>query len=614
MIVRRPLVVLLRSVAVFASLGLFAPVASAQLINGDDVASRILQRQLPSAPSFPDDRVPMEGPIDPGSYIVGPGDGFEVVIGGRFSVSRKIWVSADGTLVVPDVGSFDVADRSLRDVQRELRAGVQRNFRNVETDIVLAEPRQFYVHVSGAVLIPGRHVMTPIARVDDALAAAMGGVRPQQLVGSSISRQALTARANTTSEALTLEPGNLTPTRPLIPESDYIPAFRNVLVTHRDGTTDRVDLLRYYSTGSVEANPYLRDGDAISVQFFNPTATSVAVAGAVAEPGVYDYRPDDTALSLLLVAVGANVAEQVNEVRLLRSAGGTSREFTLRAGDLATTPLEPGDRLFVLPIAANRGTAEVVGAAFFPSSYPITIGETTLRDLVEMAGGFTPNALVHGAYLERETPILDAQLYPGNRELALEPTLRNDIREGALAAAVFDLTRLSTLTFVEKQYMAREFIDNQRVSIDFETAFQDTASPILIQDGDRVVIPYDLGSIYVFGQVPQPGHIPFTVGQTAEHYIALAGGRTAAATDTYVLAASGTVISVDQAGPLRSGDLIFVNREPVAEDRGMQQVVLQERSMEFQENRARSDAQFRIISTVLAAVSTAVTVALLFQK
>ena len=607
MIVPRPLILLFRRVAVLACISVLGQAPSAQLIGGSDIQSSILQRQLSTASSFTGGSAPLEGPVDPDAYFVGPGDGFDLSIGGMIPLSRRITVSAGGTLVIPDVGSFDVADRTLRSVQSEVRSALRRHFRNVDSDIVLAEPRQFYVHVSGAVLIPGRHIMNPVARVEDALVAAMGGVSPQQLLTMTPSRQALAIRAYNALEARAPEPGNVMRTNPLIPEAEFLPAFRNVLVTHRDGTVDRVDILQYYATGSISANPYLRDGDSVSLQFFNPAEGSIAIGGAVPEPAVYDYRPDDTALSILTLALGPGAASAGHDVRLFRSTQDGMQAQILQPFELASTALEQGDRLFVLPRDSNAGMAEIVGATSFPSTYPIRVGETTLADLLEMAGGLLPDALVRGAYLERRPRRLEPTTSLEESQLALEPTLRNDIRESAISSAAFDLTRLSTLSYVEKRYLAREFLDKQRVSIDFEVALRGGSPPIYLQDGDRVVVPFDLNSVYVFGQVPRPGHIPYVSGQSVENYIASAGGRAAGATDTYVLTALGAVVPANEAGPIHSGDLVFVNRLLVAEDRSTQSAVIQQRNMELAEDRARSDARFRIISTVLSVVGTTLT-------
>ncbi len=612
MISPRPLA-LLRWLTVLTCFCLLGPPCSAQLFNGSDVQANVLQRQLPTVSTLSGSPIPLEGPIDVSSYLVGPGDGFEVSIGGQLPISRRVFVSADGVLVIPDIGSFDVADRTLRSVLGEARSSLQRHFRNVDADIVLAEPRQFYVHVSGAVLIPGRHVMTPIARVDDALAAAMGGVSPQQLISMPASRQALAIRALNTTEARAPEPGNVFRTNPLIPETDYIPAFRNVIVTHRDGTSDRVDILQYYATGAPSANPYLRDGDAVSLQFFNPAAGSIGIAGDVPEPRVYDYRRDDTALSLLTLALGPEAGTLERSVRLLRFTTTGIEERMLSPSELATSPLEEGDRLFVLPPSSNTGMVDIVGAANFPSTYPIRVGETTLADLVEMAGGLKSDALVRGAYLEREPRKLEPGVALEESQLAINPTLRTDIRESAISATAFNLSRLSTLSYVEKRYLALEFLDKQRVSIDFETSLGNNAPPVYLQDGDRIVVPHDLNSVFVFGQVVRPGHINYSPGHSVEHYVSQAGGRADGATDVYVLSASGSVLPAEQAGTVKSGDLVFVNRLLLAEDRGTQQAALQERSISLQEERAASDSTFRIISTALSAISTVVTVILLFR-
>ncbi|MDX1531715.1 MAG: polysaccharide biosynthesis/export family protein, partial [Rhodothermales bacterium] len=119
--------------------------------------------------------VPLEGALDPTEYVVGPGDVFNVSIGGGVPVQLAATVTADGALVLPEVGSFTVAGLTLAETRERVQERLRRNFRNVETEVALAQPRQFYVHVSGTVDRPGRHVTVPVARVEDAVATAMDG-------------------------------------------------------------------------------------------------------------------------------------------------------------------------------------------------------------------------------------------------------------------------------------------------------------------------------------------------------------------------------------------------------------------------------------------------------
>ncbi|MDX1439031.1 MAG: SLBB domain-containing protein [Rubricoccaceae bacterium] len=599
-----------RAVVLLALAFLLASPVAAQVIGvGNPLLNGIQQRTASVLPT--NQPVPLEGPLDGNNYYVGPGDVFSIGIGGQLAITQRSVVTADGILIIPELGSFDVADRTLNDVTQEVTAALRRRFANVETTIALAEPRQFYVHVSGAGLDPGRHLMVPVSRVEDAIVAAMGGVSPQRLRSMTPARQALAVRVMQATEAATLEPGSVQPRDALLPPTSYEPAFRNVLVTHRDGTSERVDLLRYYATGSTDSNPYLRDGDAVFLPFYNPEASSVGVHGAVAEPGVFDYRPDDTALSVLTLVMGPDVEHAPNDFRLLRVVDGRVTSTMLHAEDLAHTPLQSGDRLHVLPVDETIGSAAVDGAVFFAGSFPIEAGRTTLRDLIEMAGGLKPDALVRGAYLERTAQSLPPKnaTTVNAAQMAVDPTLEAEFREAALAATAFDHARLSTFDYVERQYLAREYLGFQRVSMNLAASLRDEAEPIYLENGDRLVIPYDLGGIYVFGQVLNPGYIPYTQGQSVEEYIQLAGGRSPSATETYVIdASSGAIVLAPEHPAVRSGDFIFVNRKAYADDRLTQQLIVQQEQLAVQQRRESNDSRWRSISSILQAASLVVSV------
>src|SRR5690606_20617261 len=163
----------------------------------------------------------------------------------------------------------------------------------------------------------------------------------------------------------------------------------------------------------------------------------------------------------------------------------------------------------VLDDDAALGTAEAVGAVAFPAGYRIVEGRTTLRDLVAMAGGFESDALVRGAYLERRGPTgtrgdgaLDAAA------LVADPTVALELRQAALAAAAYDRARLSALDFLARQYLAREIVSYQRVSVDVEAALAPGGPPVYLRDGDRLVLPYDVGALAVIGQVLRGADVP----------------------------------------------------------------------------------------------------------
>ncbi|MEM7788906.1 MAG: polysaccharide biosynthesis/export family protein, partial [Bacteroidota bacterium] len=275
------------------------------------------------------DGIALEGALDPAAYRVGPGDVFLVSIGGSIPRQTEAVVAADGTLIVAEAGSFEVAGRSLGEVQAEVGSALARRYRNVPTGVALAAPREFYVHVSGAVPLPGRQLLGAVSRVSDALELAAGGISGQTLAAydrlvtppaPEDDLEGLTTedRARIEQQRINLSLANATVQQraraergETWPDFRRLPALRNVRVRHLDGTEARVDLVRYFATGDTDHNPVLLDGDAIFLPTFDPSREGVSVGGAVERPGVYDVRPDDTAFAVLAAATGTDGLDRI---------------------------------------------------------------------------------------------------------------------------------------------------------------------------------------------------------------------------------------------------------------------------------------------------------------
>jgi polysaccharide biosynthesis/export protein len=204
-----------------------------------------------------------------------------------------------------------------------------------------------------------------------------------------------------------------------------------------------------------------------------------------------------------------------------------------------------------------------------------------------MAGGIREGALESGAYLER------------NVGWSANPWLSP--RRGA-----FHNTRLADRDFVGREYLASELREGNRVSLALDR-FESIEAAIVLQDGDRLVVPRDEGTVYVFGQVNRPGHIAVSEGGTPMTYIERAGGMSSAAADIIVIeAGTGRHIPVREAGTIRTGDMIFVaRRSDIADTAEMQLLVMEESRMLMEERRMRSEARFRTSQTILQLAGTA---------
>ena len=506
----------------------------------------------------------LEGPVDPDVYLVGPGDLFDISVGGPQPVLVTLPVSADGFLMLPGAGAIRVAGRTLEEARTFAHASLREQYRNVRLEVTLAQPRQFYVHVSGAVPVPGRYLATPVARVATVLNIAFADTTQQPV-------------SNTTLR----------------------PSLRNVRVMHRDGAEENVDILRYFSTGNPEHNPYLQDGDVISVPTYDPNYDALYVSGDVAFPGTYDFRPDDTLYDLLVLSTGQNAPDGFEQVRLARTRDDGSIVTEMieasRAGN--EIRLQPRDQIFVLPEETVRGTAELSGWVNFPGRYSIVPGRTTVGDLLELGGDPRPGALERGAFLERSTlPEPELEVYRQNR---FEYAPRGMGRlMAADTLAILKNTRLAEMDFLSRVYLAQELRVQNRVPIDLEAVLQGDGPTILLQDGDRVHVPRDENSVFVFGQVNRPGYVAFEPGRQASHYTTSSGGLSSLAGKAYVIeAGTGRYLDASSAD-VQSGDMIFVDRaESRADTAELQRLISEER-------RAREERRSRTIQTVLQTVGT----------
>ncbi len=253
-------------------------------------------------------------------------------------------------------------------------------------------------------------------------------------------------------------------------------------------------------------------------------------------------------------------------------------------------------------VMSRAGVAEVDGLVVYPGTYPIVAGETTLRDLVAAAGGLRPMACC-GRPTSNAVALLRRQSARQSLEYCPEP----DNAAALVEQQIFKQARLADLSFVSRQYLTRELLQYQRVSLELgEDAASIPAVPL--RDGDRFVVPRDPGAVLVVGQVRNPGYVPFQASADAAYYIEQAGGQGPAADEVYLReAGSGLPSAPPTNTPIRSGDALFVNRDPTADTEALQALTHPGAAAQISSASARaSNRRFQYIQTGLAIVSTAV--------
>jgi polysaccharide biosynthesis/export protein len=487
----------------------------------------------------------LEGEISRTDYLLGPGDILTLSVFGYRSDTYSLSVAPEGTVVIPEVGVVRVGRMNLEQAQQAVARQVRRFNRDAEVNLSLAAVRSFKVFLLGDVENPGAREATPVTRVSELFAPR---------------HETPNARADTTVRnpvgSFRNPEGSIRPLEGMI--------RRNVTVRRTNGTVINADLARFLHLGELEHNPLLREGDIVTIPRVDRTVT---VLGQVAYPGEYEYRPTDTLAELLRIVNGGDSfrGDAADTLRLMRFSQDDSRGSVIalalpEASDGLGRQLqiEPFDAIFV-PRVGRYGqytTAVIDGEVMRPGTYPIQPEVTTIRDLVEMAGGFTPEASLIDAVLRRE---------PVNRP-------RDDVRRLENVPPEF-LTR-NELRIIQVTGRA----DDRTVVVDFRRLFDKQADvfDVPLQSGDRIHVPPHRSEVTVLGAVGRPGIVSHQPGMSVDDFVALAGGynRRADRKSVVVLrAASGGQLDRREVETLDPGDRIIVPfREPATVMERTQQV------------------------------------------
>jgi len=310
--------------------------------------------------------------------------------------------------------------------------------------------------------------------------------------------------------------------------------------------------------------------------------TAVLLTGEVKQPGLYPVQ-DDTGLDLLLAAAGGvTEGADLSAVELARepTEQGEAIPLTrllidLRSRNFRAVRLSPRDVVRIPRGFTDRETGPVtlVGEVLRPGVYDIRRGER-LSELLQRAGGLTPQAYAYGTVFTREAVRLRQQDGFARAARDIETSLlsvaagqanagglgqRPDL--GGLVAAGRELAN----TLRQAQAAGRMVVEANPVML--------AARPdldVLLEPGDLIVIPKRPTEVTVVGSVLNPGSLQFQSGWRATDYVRAAGGtqRFADTSRAFVVLPNGQSapagLSGWQAGgpPVPPGSLVVVPQDP----------------------------------------------------
>jgi len=457
--------------------------AQGQTRSGLDLFEESRER-TPPATTIQAPGIALESTIQPEKYHVGPSDIIAVNIWLSPPLSFNLTVTPEGTLIVPTVGEILVSDMTLAEAKGKVLAEIRKKYITAPATVTLVRPRPIVVTVTGHVLNPGLYTLSATDRADRALAEANA---PSRLQTSGDVWRILNEMST-----------------------------RNIVLKHKDGSTSRVDIDKFLATKDDAWNPYLREGDIVIVPVKNIRKNVIGVYGEVNVPGRYEYVRGDSIKDALKIAHGFTrlaIRDSIEFSRLSLDGASLSKQIIdgerLLQGLVPDLALEPGDRIVVRSRVDLREDYRVTitGEVLYPGTYPITKGQTRLSEVIAAAGGFTQFADLKSAEVHRRS------ISPGDATIEMLLSARGGVPEDD-----------SLYYFTETNLRLQKEI----VSVDFEKLFieKDAAEDIVLQSEDYINVPSLKKTVYVFGQVVSPGHVPFSRRQDVSYYIEKAGGYT----------------------------------------------------------------------------------------
>ncbi len=334
--------------------------------------------------------IPLQHPVNPRTYIVGPGDRLVVHFWGQRDENIPVTVGPEGQVFLPNIGLLKASGKTLADLKSNIRWKLKKVYPGLSHDVFLLKPRTFRLHVLGHVERPGPKTANAMTHVSEVVAKA----------GSKGSTRAIEV--------------------------------------WRDGTLfAKADLLRYQRFARLEDNPFVLDNDRIVVPY---AGRVIRVSGAVRTPGTYELLDDENIHDLLVdLCGGPSIDISYHDKAWIVRRGENDDQFHTTEFDLkrlfndpglaANYPLQNGDTIKIHSANKYQKLVRVEGAVFGKGKvskgvevsqtrgkvvketsglYPLILGET-VSDMIDKAGGAMPWADLKAAFIERKAPNADSK-------------------------------------------------------------------------------------------------------------------------------------------------------------------------------------------------------------
>ena len=248
----------------------------------------------------PVDRIPVTD-----DYLIGPGDEILIRAWGQIDLDGKLVVDRGGEVFLPKVGALSVAGLKYQQLPEYFRTAIGRVFRNFDLTVSLGQLRSIQVFVVGQARRPGSYTVSSLSTLVNALFASGG----PSSAGS----------------------------------------MRHIQLKRNNRVVSEFDFYDLLLKGDKSKDARLLPGDVI---YIPPAGPSIAIAGSVNVPAIYELREGTTLGGAVEMAGGLATTADGQKATVERIDNHTTRrveEFPLDGQGLERA-LKDGDviRIFSL--------------------------------------------------------------------------------------------------------------------------------------------------------------------------------------------------------------------------------------------------------------------------
>lgn len=438
------------------------------------------------------------------NYLIAAGDKINIWLWGAVNYSSVVTVDNQGNIFIPEIGPIKVQDLPASDVNNYVTSQIKKVYtNNVNVYVNLLTSTPISIYLSGPVIRPGQYAGMASDSVLYFLKRA-GGIDPER--GS----------------------------------------YREIVILRDNKKLATIDLYDFVRSGEMP-NVSFKDGDVILVK---PQKAAVTVAGGVRNPFRFELE-EPISPGTTLTDYSRPLAK-ISHVGIMGNRDTGPFSLYMPYQDFLNFELQDGDKvIFNDDLHAQVIDVQVTGSYLGPSYFAVN-KKTRLHELLSYIPIEKELANNKAIYILRESvaqkqkEMIDESLNRLERSVFTAPVSSDG--EAAIRAKEAEMVMQFTDRARRVQPLGKVIVaDNGNIA------------NILLEQGDKIVIPYNTDLIQIGGEVLMPQAVVYNPKATVDDYIAWAGGFTDRAEDTRIaIVRANGLVEFDSKKPIQKGDQVLV--------------------------------------------------------